>query len=127
RAGDGALEGLYAAASFFVPDFEVEVAAESSIGQWHNDYVAMFGEAPAAQSVIGYVEADLVVRALEGAGRDLTVEKVLAEIEKIDRYEDRFGGPSLSFSATKHQGGDYLNLYQVVDGKWETAATNIAF
>ena len=87
----------------------------------------MFGEAPAPQSVIGYVTGDLVVRALDGAGRDLTVDKVLAELEKIDRYEDPFGGPSLSFSATKHQGGDYLNLYQVVDGKWVMVETNVSF
>lgn len=127
KASDGALEGLYAAASFFVPDFEAEVAAGSWVGQWHEDYVAMFGEEPAAQSVIGYVVGDLVVRALEGAGPDVTVEKVLAELEKIERYEDPFGGPSLSFSATKHQGGDYLNLYQVVDGKWVTIETNVSF
>ena len=127
KAGDGALEGLYAAASFYVPDFEAEAAAGTWAGRWYEDYVAMFGDAPAPQSVIGYVEADLVVRALEGAGPDVTLDKVLAEIEKIDRYEDPFGGPSLTFSATKHQGGDYLNLYQVVDGKWETAATNISF
>jgi len=97
------------------------------VGQWHENYVAMFGEEPAAQSVIGYVVGDLVVRALEGAGPDVTVEKVLAELEKIERYEDPFGGPSLSFSATKHQGGDYLNLYQVVDGKWATIETNVSF
>ena len=127
KAGDGVMEGLYAAASFFVPDFEAEVAAGTWAGEWYEKYIRMFGEAPAPQSVIGYVTGDLVVRALDGAGRDLTVDKVLAELEKIDRYEDPFGGPSLSFSATKHQGGDYLNLYQVVDGKWVMVETNVSF
>lgn len=126
-AADGALEGLYAAASFYVPDFEAEVAANSWAGQWHNRYLEMFGEVPAPQSIIGYVEADLVVRALEEAGPQPTVEKVLAAIENIDRYEDPFGGPSLSFSATKHQGGDFLNLYQVVNGKWTTVEANISY
>ena len=127
RAGDGALEGLYASASFIWPDFEAEVAAGSWAGTWYENYVAKFGEEPAPQSVIGYVVSDLVVRALEAAGPDVTVDKVLAELEKIERYEDPFGGPSLSFSATKHQGGDYLNLYQVVDGKWQVAETNLAY
>jgi len=126
-AANGAMEGLYAAASFYVPDFEAEAAKESWIGNWGQEYVAVFGEAPAPQSVIGYVIGDLVVRALEQAGPDVTLEKVLAALEGIEKYEDPFGGPTLSFSPSKHQGGDYLNLYQVIDGKWQVVESNLAF
>jgi len=126
-AANGAMEGSYAAASFYVPDFDAEAAAGTWIGQWGQEYVAVFGEAPAPQSVIGYVIGDLVVRALEQAGPDVTLEKVLAALEGIEKYEDPFGGPTLSFSPTKHQGGDYLNLYQVVDGKWTVVESNLAF
>ena len=126
-AADGSLEGLYAAASFYVPDFAAEVEAGTWAGDWYTRYVEVFGEEPAPQSVIGYVIGDLVVRALEEAGPDVTVEKVLAALESIDRYEDRFGGPTLSFSPTKHQGGDYLNLYQVQSGKWVKVEGNIPF
>lgn len=126
-AANNALQGLYAAASFFIPDFDAEVVADSWIGQWHTLYLEKYGEEPAPQSVIGYVVGDLVVRCLEEAGPDLTVEKVLAALERIDRYEDPFGGPTLSFSPTKHQGGDYLNLYQVQGGKWVTVEKSIAF
>jgi len=126
-AADGAMEGLYAAASFYVPDFEAEAATGSWIGKWGQEYVAVFGEAPAPQSVIGYVIGDLVVRALEEAGPDVTLEKVLAALEGIEKYEDPFGGPTLSFSPTKHQGGDYLNLYQVIDGKWQVVEGNLPF
>jgi len=55
------------------------------------------------------------------------VEKVLAALEDVDRYEDPFGGPTLSLSATKHQAGDFLTLYQVVDGKWAVVEANISF
>lgn len=48
-------------------------------------------EVPAAQSVIGYVIADLLIKALEGAGPDVTVEKTLAAMEGITRYENPFG------------------------------------
>jgi branched-chain amino acid transport system substrate-binding protein len=125
-AANGATEGLYSAASFYVPDFK---AAEpgSWLANWYEEYVSRFGEEPAPQSIVGYTSADLVVRALEAAGRDVTVEKVLAALESIDYYEDRFGGPSMSFSATKHQGGDYLRFYQVRDGKWETVEENISY
>jgi branched-chain amino acid transport system substrate-binding protein len=127
EAANGVTNGLYAASSFYVPDFEPEVAAGSWLGQWYENYVSRFGEEPAPQSIIGYVSADLVVRALEQAGPDLTLAKVLAALESIDNYEDPFDGPSLSFSATKHQGGDYLRFYQVRDGKWEIVERSIPF
>ena len=53
KAANGAMEGLYAAASFYVPDFEAEAAAGTWIGNWGQEYVAAFGEAPAPQSIIG--------------------------------------------------------------------------
>ena len=82
---------------------------------------------PPRQAPVGWIAADLTVRALEAAGPDPTVEKVLAALESITDYEDPFGGPSLSFSATKHQGGDYLNLYQIRDGKWHLAASELPY
>lgn len=127
RAADGAMEGLYAAASFYVPDFEAEITAGSSVGLWAEKYAEAFGEEPAPQSVIGYVIGDLVVRALEEAGPDLKLVNVLAALERIENYEDPFGGPTLSFSPTKHQGGDYLNMYQVVGGKWQILEKNLPF
>jgi branched-chain amino acid transport system substrate-binding protein len=126
EAANGATEGLYTASSFYVPDFK---AAEPGtwLAGWYEVYVSRFGEEPAPQSIVGYTSADLVIRALEAAGRDLTVEKVLAALESIDFYQDPFGGPSMSFSATKHQGGDYLRFYQVRDGKWETVVESIPY
>lgn len=125
-AADGVTEGLYAASSFFVPDFK---AAEPGtwVAEWYEAYVSRFGEEPVSQSIIGYTSADLVVRALETAGPDLTLDKVLAALESIDYYEDPFGGPSMSFSPTKHQGGDYLRFYQVQNGKWEVVEENISY
>jgi branched-chain amino acid transport system substrate-binding protein len=125
-AGDGRTEGLYSVASFYMPPFK-SAPAGSWIAQWYARYLERFDEEPAAQSIIGYVTADLTVRALEAAGPELTVEKVLAALESIENYEDPFGGPSLTFSATKHQAGNYLYLYQVVDGKWEIAEERIPF
>ena len=52
---------------------------------------------------------------------------MLAAIENIEAYEDPFGGPTLTFSPTKHQGGDYLYLYQVVNSRWQIAEERIPF
>lgn len=125
-AADGGMNGMYAVAPFYVPDFGQE-SETSWAGQWNASYKAAYGEEPAAQSVIGYIIADLLVIALEAAGPDVTVEKMLAALEGIDNYEDPFGGPSLSLSATKHVASNYLNLYQVVDRKWATIEESLEF
>jgi branched-chain amino acid transport system substrate-binding protein len=125
-AADGGMNGFYAIAPIFVPDFD-EIAPGSWVGQWRDAYLEAYGEVPAAQSVMGYVMADLLIRGLEGAGPDLTVDKFVAALEAIDHYEDPFGGPSLSFSAEKHVAGNTLNLYQVVDQKWVTVAESLPY
>lgn len=125
-AANGGMEGMYSAAPFYVPNFtDLE---EGSWGRgWYETYVASHGEEPAAQSVIGYVMADLLVKGLESAGPDLTVDKLVAGIEGIDHYEDPFGGPSLSFGPKKHVAGNTLNLYQVVEWRWQTIAKELPY
>ncbi len=119
-------EGLYAAASFYMPVFK-QAEPGSWVADWYARYKKMYGDEPAAQSIIGYVIADLTVRALEAAGPELTTEKVLAALESIENYEDPFGGPTLTFSPTKHQGGDYLYLYQVIDSQWQVVEERIPY
>jgi branched-chain amino acid transport system substrate-binding protein len=52
---------------------------------------------------------------------------MLDALEQVQNYEDPFGGPTLSFSETKHQGSDYLFLSQIVDGKWVILEKNIPY
>lgn len=125
-AAGGGMEGILSAAPFYVPNF-TDLDEEVWGRGWYETYVAEHGEEPAAQSVIGYVMADLLVKGLEGAGPDLTIEKLLSALEGIDHYEDPFGGPPLSFGPEKHVGGDSLNLYQVVEWKWETVAEALPY
>ena len=44
--------------------------------------------------------------ALQKAGRDLTADSFIAAMESIKDYNDIFGSPTMSFSATKHQGSN---------------------
>ena len=125
-ANDGAMEGLYSAAPFFVPDFESEFPDGSWAGAWADRYQERFGTAPVGQSVITYQIADFTIRALHNAGRELTLDSFLAGMEAINEYEDPFGGPSMSLSPTKHVAANAMNLYQVKDGKWTTVAEGIS-
>ena len=125
-AADGRMEGMYASAPFYVPNF-TDLGEEEWGREWYERYVAAHGEEPAAQSVIGYVMADLLIKGLESAGPDLTVEKLVAAIEQINHYEDPFGGPPLSFGPDKHVAGESLNLYQVIEWKWATVAEAVPY
>lgn len=124
-SGAGNTEGLYAATSMFVPS--TEASANAWAVDWMNRYRDRFGTEPVVQAVVTYVTADVIIRGLENAGRELTAESFLASLESIDSHEDPFGGPTLSLSSTKHVAADTLNLYQVQDGKWVTVAEGIRF
>jgi branched-chain amino acid transport system substrate-binding protein len=125
-ADDGGMNGMYAVAPFFVPDFE-NVDPDSWVGRWSASYRERFGEEPAAQAVMGYVSTDLTIIGLEKAGPDLTVENLVAGLESISNYQDPFGNLELSLTPTKHVATNYLNLYQVQDQKWVTIEEKVPF
>jgi branched-chain amino acid transport system substrate-binding protein len=106
EAADGGLEGLYSSSPLVMANLE----EDSAQGEWRRDwfagYEARYGEEANLQAQLGYVTADLMIKAMEAAGRDLTTEKMLAGLENIRNYEDPFGGPPLSFGPDKHQGAD---------------------
>ena len=72
---------------------------------------------------IGYSAAQVVVLALQKAGRDLTADSFIAALESIKDYHDIFGSPTMNFSATKHQGSNEAFLAQVKDGHWVQVGT----
>jgi len=115
-SSDGGMDGLYVSAPFVLIDLEGDNS--EWVRNWVEEYIELFGEEPVGQAQIGYVIADLTVRALDSAGPDVTMDAFLAGLESITDYPDPFGGPSMSLSATKHVGGDYLVLSQVQNGKW---------
>ena len=127
EAADGGMEGLYSAGPLVTPDYEAIGDADDWRRDWYDRYVERFGEQPNAQAQVGWVTTDLMIRAMEAAGRDLTTEKMLVELEKIRNYEDPFGGPTLSFGPDKHQGSDSLTLSQIIDGAWVVLEENLPY
>lgn len=123
-AGNGITEGMYLVTPFIDGDFSgadewrVEFAAE---------YESTYGIAPSGFVQSGYVAGDLFVKALEAAGRDLTVESLITAVESIEGYKDPFGSPTLTFSQTKHAGGDAVVLVQAKDKKWVILEENLPF
>jgi branched-chain amino acid transport system substrate-binding protein len=116
----GVTEGVYTTTSviFAQPD-----DPRPAVREFATKYEKMFGHAPNFAAEVGYSAAQLVVQALQKAGRDLTADSYIAALESIQGYNDIFGSPTMSFSATKHQGSNEAFLAQVKGGHWVQVGT----
>jgi branched-chain amino acid transport system substrate-binding protein len=114
-APGGITEGFYSmtAILFASPD-DPKPAVHDFVAK----YKALYGTVPNYAAQIGYTGAQLVVLALQNAGKDLTADSFVKGMESIKDYHDIFGSPPMSFSATKHQGSDQSFLAVVHDGRW---------
>ena len=116
----GATEGIYTMTATLYVDPRDPLPA---VHEFATKYERLYGHPPNFAAEIGYSAAELVVLALQKAGRDLTTDGLIAALESIKDYQDIFGSPTMSFSASKHQGSTEAFLCQVKDGKWAQVGT----
>ena len=93
---------------------------------WFDSYKERYGEAPGLPGMVGYRAADLTVRGLQIAGRELTREKMIAALESLSEYTDIFGN-RLTFGPDDHRGVDHSTLSQVQGGRWVQLDTVINY
>ncbi len=115
EAPGGVTEGLYAMTSVLVaypddPRPEVRAFAEK--------YKKLYGKEPNFAAQLGYTGGQLVVKALQNAGTDLTWESFVKGMEQIKDFHDAFGSPVISFGPDKHQGSSESFLTVVKGGRW---------
>ena len=96
------------------------------VADWFDRYTERFGVEPGVPAMEGYRAADLTVKALEIAGPDLTVDKLVAAMESISDYEDIFGY-KITFGPDDHKGVGESILSAVKDGRWVTLAESISY
>ena len=96
------------------------------IADWWDGYVEQFGVKPEYAAFEGYRNADIVVQALEAAGPQLTRAALVAELENMSDYIDRFGY-RLSFGPDDHKGVKESVLSTVVDGRWKVMAESVRY
>jgi branched-chain amino acid transport system substrate-binding protein len=100
-APGGTTRGIYTmTATLYVEPSDPRPAVHEFAAKYEKSY----GHPPNFAAEIGYSAAQVVVLALQKAGRDLTTDSFIAALESIKDYKDIFGSPAMSFSATKHQG-----------------------
>ncbi len=120
EAGEGYYAFVHMARLYPDDEMTPEVRA------WFEGYVERFGEEPGLPAMEGWRGADLVVQALEIAGRDLTREKLVAALESMHDVTDMFGN-HLSFGPDDHKGASESTLSVVRDGRWVTLAQRIGY
>ena len=114
----GVTEGLYAAAGW------VDLASradEPEPAAFIATYQEKFGEFPGTSALIGYIGATGFTRALEKAGRDLTVDSFIEAMESLDYY-DGLTDNHVSFSPDDHVGAEATILSVVEGGRWKEVA-----
>jgi len=84
-------------------------------------YKERFGIAPNFLGEMGYSAAQITLLALDRAGRDLTLDSFIRGLESIKEYQDIFGSPPLTLSATQHHGTTEAWLSVVKEGRWVPA------
>lgn len=114
----GTTDGFYSMTPML---FVTEDASNPKVKDFVQQYEKLYGKPPNFAAQIGYTGAQIVVQALQNAGKDLTEDSFVTGMEAIKDYHDIFGSPTISFSPTKHQGSNESFLCVVRSGRWEPA------
>ena len=115
----GVTEGLYAAATWadILPRLKNPV-----VGAWFMKYTEATGEKlPGTGALLGRSGAELMVRALEAAGKDLTSDSFKAGMESLN-YKDEITDTTINYSATDHQGSEEIIISVIENGNWKELA-----
>jgi len=123
-AKGGVTEGYYAVTGF---EFAYEDQGSDVMKAWVKKYKEKNGKPPFAASQLGYNSADIVIAALQKAGRNLTTESLINALENMDTHSSLFGGSIYSFSKDNHQGTNKSVLAQVKNGRWVTVKSSISY
>ena len=112
----GVTEGFYAGAGW--KDLEAR-ATEPEVAEWVKKYTESTGEKfPGTGALLGRSGAEVIVRALEAAGPDLTNDSFVAAMETLD-YDDVIAGTKVKMGPGDHVASDQIIISRIQDGAWK--------
>ena len=118
------MDGFYGMGLAELPYADSKLA---SVADFVKRYKAKYNIDPNAGAIYGYDGADLTVKALENAGKNLTVDSLITGMEAIKGYHDIFGGPEVNFGPKTHQGASSSFLAEVKGGRWTRVTEPLGF
>jgi ABC-type branched-subunit amino acid transport system substrate-binding protein len=113
--GGEAMEGLYGMSQFLPLDAAEQGPAAKAVIE---RYKARFGKAPEDGIVFGYTSVMLFAEGAKNAGRDLSVDSLIAGLEKIQNWTTTFAAAPVSFGPTERLGVRATSVMQVKGGKF---------
>lgn len=112
----GVTEGMYAASGWADLLSRMD---KPEVQKFFKAYTEATGEKlPGTGALLGWSAAEGIVKALEGAGKDLTSESFQKAMESLD-YDDVVSGNHVDYSAEDHQGADEIIISVIKDGNWQ--------
>lgn len=117
KVPEGVTEGYYVGAGWV--DFEARMDVPA-VREWAESYQAKFGEPVGTAAQLGQGAANILVQALEAAGRDLTAESFRAAMESVDFY-DEINDVHVNIGED-HQGSTLTVISQIQNGMWREVA-----
>jgi branched-chain amino acid transport system substrate-binding protein len=114
QAPGGITEGLYAVAGW--SDIVNRIPTTPELKEWVEKYKASAGEDPGTGALLGRDGAELVVLALEAAGKDLTPDSFKKAMEGLE-HDSKITANKVAFGAD-HQGSKTNIISVVKGGNW---------
>ena len=123
-APGGIMEGFYSATGL---PYAYADSSPEPIKAWAAKYKSRTNQDPNTAAQYGYVIGDIVVKALEASGKDLTRAKLVAALEGVKDYKPMFPGPSVTYGADRRQGTTASFLAKVEGGRWKVVGENLLY
>lgn len=123
-APGGIMEGFYSATGL---PYAYADSSPEPIKAWAAKYKSRTNQDPNTAAQYGYVIGDIVVKALEASGKDLTRAKLIAALEGVKDYKPMFPGPSVTYGADRRQGTTASFLAKVEGGRWKVVGENLMY
>jgi branched-chain amino acid transport system substrate-binding protein len=90
-------------------------------------YKAKYNQDAFYPAQLGYGLGELMIEALQKAGKDLTTDAFLKAYQGIKDRVGTMGGPAITFSETRHLGSDVVFLAVVEKGRWKSVERNLKY
>lgn len=118
------MDGFYGMGLTEMPYADSHIA---TVANFVKQYKAKYNIDPNIGAVYGYVAADLTVKGLQNAGKNLTLDSFISGMESIKGYHDIFGGPEINFGPKIRQGASSSFLAEVKGGRWTRVTQPLGF
>jgi ABC-type branched-subunit amino acid transport system substrate-binding protein len=114
--GKDVVEGIYMVCQYVPFDYATETQA---VKDWMDRYKKRFGTDADVSAAISYDMQEMVIQALQAAGRDLSMDRFLTGLEGIRNWQSTFGAPAQSFGPNQHLGTRAAVMTQITGGKFK--------